>query len=512
MTLVERILAIGSRRDRSLMLWGHEPVDYGTLVGQARRKAGGLLARGLDPGQVVAVVASTSLEVVASLLGVWLAGGVVACLPPPPRMGRRSQWRADLERKVASCGARWVVGSGFLAPEDLDGPEQVVSSVPELALVQFSSGTTREPAAIAITHAALSHHLEAIVGQFPAPSDGHTCVSWLPLFHDMGLVGALLSSLAGQANLVLMRPEQFLLRPETWLRAITETRATTSPAPNFALALCAERCRSLEGLDLSGWRHALVGAEQVLPSTLDRFVGRFARVGFRREALTPVYGLAEATLAVTMSDFASPPSVRGFDPLALAEGRVEPGQRLMVSVGRPLPGVELRIDGSQVGTVMVRGPSLMQGYLGRPERTAEVLRDGWLDTGDVGFVQEGELYLCGRSRDLVILQGRNHDPAAVEESLEPIEGLQAAAAFATSDPERGTEALVVVAELGRAAAPVEELAVQARDAVIGATGLIPARVHLCPAGALARTSSGKIRRQQVRSDLERGLLVPLFSA
>ncbi len=265
----------------------------------------------------------------------------------------------------------------------------------------------------------------------------------------------------------------------------------------------------LEGVDLSGWRTALNGAESISPAVLQAFCERFARWGFRPEAMTPVYGLSEATLAVTFSDLGRPPRIDRFDRERLArEGRAREARegREIVSVGRPVPGFHLRIvnqagrdlpEGS-AGRVWIQGPSLMDGYLGDPKATARALRDGWLDTGDLGFLHRGELYLTGRAKDAIILRGRNYAPEEIERAVDEVPGLRAGCAVAVSwlPEDSPGEVLGLFVEASREATPEElaSLSEVCRKAVLGATGLVVERLEVLAPGALPRTSSGKLRR------------------
>ena len=311
--------------------------------------------------------------------------------------------------------------------------------------------------------------------------------------------------------MTLIPPENFVARPAVWLRTISRYRATVSPAPNFAYGLCVNKIRDeqLDGVDLASWRVALNGAETVVPSVLRAFRDRFSRWGLAEEALTPVYGLAEAALAVTFSDPARPFEGRCFDRDALAtSGRATEatGGLELVSVGRPLPGFEMRIadergrevEPGRVGRVYIRGPSVMQGYLDQPAATAEVLQEGWLDTGDLGFVHEDQLYLTGRAKDLLIIRGRNHAPEEVECVLDGVRGVRTGCTVAVSRLREGAEGevLLVFVEPRRGVAPseYEALARRCSEAVLAATALAAERVVVVAPGTLPRTSSGKLRR------------------
>ena len=315
---------------------------------------------------------------------------------------------------------------------------------------------------MALSQANLVAQVESLMGIIE-PTRADVLVSWLPLYHDMGLIGCLLGAAGYPGPLVLIPPEHFLARPALWLRAIGRHRGTISAAPHFAYAYATERVRDgdLDGLSLRSWRIALDGAEPVTVGALQRFAARFAPLGFDPGALMPVYGLSEASLAVTFSPPGRPPLAEGLDPARLAEGEVVPGRREVVSVGRPVPGVEVEVrDGEgaplperRLGRIHVRGPSVMQGYLGDEGATARALRDGWLDTGDLGFHAGGELFVHGRAKDLVIVRGANHAPEEFESALAGIEGLRPGCAVALGFvPQDGDgEELLVLAERVRAA-------------------------------------------------------------
>lgn len=510
-------------------------LDYGALYERALGVAGALQARGLAPGERVAIVLPTGPTFYDAFFGAVLAGLVPVPLYPPVRLGRLEEYHERTAAMLRACGAKLVLSDrrvrrllgeavaragGGLACEAVVGleprrPLPVDVSPDDVAFVQFSSGTTVAPKPVQLSHRQVLANVSAIRGAIleawpEGPDLTHVGVSWLPLYHDMGLVGAVLVALSRPGELVLIPPELFIARPAVWLRAIWRFGGTTSPAPNFAYALCAERVRDeeLAGVDLSSWRIALNGAEPVTPLVLERFLERFAPFGLRPEALTPVYGLAEATLAVTFSPLRERFRHRSFDRNALVrDGLARPaaeGQPL-VSLGRPLPGFALRIVDEEgeplaegrLGRVLVRGPSTMRGYLGLPDATAVALRDGWLDTGDTGFLHDGELYLYGRAKDLLVLRGRNHAPQDVEQALDDLEGVRAGCSAALgllSESGQGEELVLFVERARGAPDPDAALAERVRRRVLERTGLAPSAVHVLEAGTLPRTSSGKIRR------------------
>ena len=505
---------------------------------EATRVAGALVARGVRPGDRTALVFPTGPGFVHAFFAILLAGAVPVPLYPPVRLGRLDEYYRRTAAMLSAAGARLVLAEGRVARLlglavartgiDIATLESLIPSTralptpdPDaLALVQFSSGTTHHPKPVALSQRAVLAQTRILNSFWPDSRETHHCgMSWLPLYHDMGLIGCIFPALERPGTLTLLGPELFVARPALWLRALSSTRATISPAPNFAFALATEKIQDheLEGVDLSAWRVALVGAETVVPAVLDAFAERFAPWGLRREALTPVYGLSEASLAVTFSALDKPFTAPRFDRGDLALGqatRAEDGIAL-ASLGRPLPGFELHIaaqdDGprgeplaeDRIGRLWIRGPSLMDGYLGRPEDTAEALVDGWLDTGDLGFLHQGDLFLTGRAKDVLILRGRNYGPDEVERAAWEVDGVRKGCVVAVSrtreeaDGGSATEELWIFAEHARDAeiAP-DALADAVVEAVLAATGLRAAKVRVLSPGTLPRTSSGKLRRAE----------------
>jgi acyl-CoA synthetase (AMP-forming)/AMP-acid ligase II len=499
------------------------------LLERALPVAGGLAAEGTRPGDRVALVFPTGEEFFDACFGALLAGAVPVPLYPPVRLGRLGEYHRRTGALLAAAGARIVLTDrrvGSLLGESVEraGPQVALrtldrlpaGSAPDspaapddLALVQFSSGTTVGPKPVALSHRAILAQVERL-NRYWRHIEGVSGVSWLPLYHDMGLIGCVFPALEHRAELTLVPSELFVARPALWLRTVSRYRAAVSPAPNFAYALCVDRVRDeeMEGVDLSCWRAALSGAEAVAPAVLRRFVDRFGRWGFRPEALSPVYGLSEAALAVTFSDLARPFVSARFDRERLAgEGAAasDPDGVELVSVGRPLPDFTLEIrngtgqalPAGRVGRIWVRGPSLMSGYLGRPEETARTLVDGWLDTGDLGFLLGGELYLTGRAKDLLILRGRNYRPEDVEHAVDDLPGVRTGCSAAVSYlPEGGEgERLVLFVETARCFdGDGAALAAACRERVLEVTGLRVDELVTLARGTLPRTSSGKIRR------------------
>lgn len=512
---------------------GEEWWPWPHIAGRAVEVAGGLQALGIEPGQRVGLVFPTSPELLFALFGVTLTGAVPVPLYPPVRLGRLEEYHRRTSAMLRRAGARLVLADArvkrILGPAVLGARpalgcrrldelprgrhRPVTVAADDLGLVQFSSGTTVEPKPVALSHRALISQVRLLNALWPDPDTiVHSGASWLPLYHDMGLVGCLLVALEHPGTLTLMSPLDFIARPALWLRTISRFGATISVAPSFAYALCTRRVRDedMEGVDLAAWRVAINGAETVVAEVARAFARRFARWGFRPEAMTPAYGLSEAALAVTCADIGRSLRVRCLDRQALAAGRVvqADGGMEVVSLGRPLPEFEVRIEGpdggpvaaDHVGRVMVRGCSLMTGYLEQPAATAAVLRDGWLDTGDRGVLLDGELYLVGRDRDVLIVNGRNYSPEELEGVVEALPGAAPHGTVAVSVLREGdaTEEVLIMAELSAQASEKDAaaLAAAAAAAVLAAIGVRPAEVLVLAPGTLPRTSSGKLRRQE----------------
>lgn len=506
-------------------------VTWREVYARALRARSWLGDLGVQPGERVGLVLPTSIGFFDAFLGTVCAGAIPVPLYPPVRLARLDQYHRQTAAMLDAVGARLVVSDGRVArllgetvAQSRNCRLQVLEGLPEgtdtspftvdaddLALVQFSSGTTVDPKPVALTHRALLAQVHALNRHWDHLPEA-SGVSWLPLYHDMGLIGCVFPAMDAVADLTLIPPELFVARPALWLRTLGRYRGTISPAPNFAYGLCLEKVRDeeMEGVDLSAWRVALNGAEAVSAQVLRAFSRRFARWGLRPEALSPVYGLSEASLAVTFSDLERPFTSECFDAgLLTRDGVAKPaeGGTELVSVGQPLPGFEIEIrcaDGHRlgdghIGRLWVRGPSLMHGYLGRPEATRAALVDGWLDTGDEGFVHDGELYLTGRAKDVLILRGRNHAPEDVERAIDGLDGVRTGCTAAVSFRTEGapTETLLLLVESrGDSADPerARALAETCRREVLATTGLAVDRVEVLAAGTLPRTSSGKIRR------------------
>jgi len=461
-------------------------LSFGELLSSAEALAKRLQAQGLKPGERVFLLLPTGLDFLEAFYGCVLAGGVPVPWPMPLTLGRIDTY---LEGTV--LGVIQDAGANFALTTDradaalqscmgetacvltlerlraLPPSDEALPSVDpdEVALLQYTSGKAKQPGGVCLTHRQVLSNV-AGVGQALKLGEDDVAVSWIPLVHDMGLVGVLFAGLYFSFPSYVMPPEAFLMRPHRWLQAIGQFKATLSAAPNFAYQLCLKRVKdsALEGVDLSSWRLALNGAEQVQPLTCEAFAERFAAVGFRRDAFYPLYGLAENALAATC-----PPLDHTYEttPLSRLSARAEllasspapEGDALVASVGTPLPGQEVGVasqDGRflpelQEGEILVRGVCLMKGIHNNETRTRALLRDGWLHTGDLGFIAEGRLFVTGRIKHMLIKMGRNYYPQDVEavlaqaELAEFCEGRRITA-LSVGNSESGTEDLWLLLE------------------------------------------------------------------
>ena len=436
----------------------------------------------------------------------------------------RAEWASEANRHV-----HVLSGPGHALPilllEELTGgaslPEPLPVSPDTAALLQYTSGSTAMPKGVVLSHANIAANIEAILGPSGLDArEGDVGVSWLPLYHDMGLIGMLLSSLFAREDIVLLSPVLFLKRPSAWLDAIATYRGTVSFAPNFAYELCRRRVKpsQIDALDLSSWRVAGCGAEPIQPAALLQFAEHFAPTGFKASSFLPCYGLAEHSLAVSFGQGGLHVDVVDANHL-VRESRAVPAvdgssSVRIVCCGRQLPGHAVRIvDESMVdlpdrhiGAIAVRGPSMMQEYFDDPDATAEAVRDGWLMTGDLGYLVDGSLYVCGRTKDLIIRQGRKYHSADLESSLRDLAGgaLAGVVVFGIHQLEGGDEVVAVLET--RAAGRAADIESSVRRRIRETAGLELDRVVLAPPGTIPRTTSGKVRRSETRARLEAGTL------
>ena len=525
-------------------------LTYGDLLAATRATAAGVLDLGVTPGESVALMLPTCREYFTTFLGVLFAGAVPVPIYPPTRLARLQEHLERQSRILDNARATLLVTvpeahrvSRLLrssvdslrevrTPDELPLTGDTTLPVPQpddIALIQYTSGSTGNPKGVVLTHRHLLANIAAMARASRVGPDD-TFVSWLPLYHDMGLIGAWLGSLHVGMPLVSMSPLSFLVHPAAWLQAIDEHRATISAAPNFAYELCLRKLTDddLRPLDLTCWRLAINGAEAVHPATIRRFAERLAPHGLRADALLPVYGLAEAAVGLAFPPIGRAPVIdRIHRSTFLTTGRADAAEEgpdgedvaEFVACGRPLPGYELRIVDQAdhelpertEGHIQFRGPSATTGYFRNPLATTALFHADWLDTGDLGYLAAGDLHVTGRVKDMIIRAGRNLHPDELEQVVGRLPGVRrgCVAVFAATDPASGTERLVVVAETRE----VDEAVLAAlRDQIIAATvDLIdtpPDEVVLAPPGTVPKTSSGKIRRTECRDRYERGHLGP----
>ncbi len=524
---------------------GETRISYQDLQRQSDAIAAGLQAQGLERGQTVAVMLPTGPEYFHTYFGILRAGGVPVPIYPPARLSQIEEHvrrhasilaNAEVTILVTVAEAR---GVARLLEARVAGLRRVVT-VPELvagaveplpvpirpldiAFLQYTSGSTGDPKGVVLTHANLLANMRAIVHTIDLNPDD-VFVSWLPLYHDMGLICAWLASLYCAAPLVVMSPLAFLARPERWLQAIQHYRGTISAAPNFAYELCVKRIDDarIEGLDLSSWRLAANGAEPVIPDTMQRFTERFARYGLPAGAMTPVYGLAECTVGLLCPPLGRGPRVdrvrrQPFSTAGRAESATADDDSALnfVSCGSPIIGHEVRIVdalGREVGErsegrLEFRGPSATGGYYRNPDATRRLFDGDWLDTGDRAYMAGGEVYLTGRVKDIIIRAGRNIYPHEVEDAVGSVAGVRrgCVAVFGSLDAATGTERLVVLAETKEAGGPAQDaLRTRIIEATMAVLGEPPEAVVLAPPQTVLKTSSGKIRRAACRELYETG--------
>ncbi|HUG67382.1 MAG TPA: aminotransferase class I/II-fold pyridoxal phosphate-dependent enzyme [Pirellulaceae bacterium] len=519
-------------------------LSFEALDRRARAIGSHLVSLGMR-GERVLLLYPPGLDFVCGFMGCLYAGATAIPAYPPRRnryMSRINAISEDAQAKAALTvadvadrvqgmleeapslqAATWVATDQIpdSAAEAWEPPSLKDSS---LAVLQYTSGSTGNPKGVMLSHSNMVHNCRLIVDSFEANSKT-VGMNWLPTYHDMGLVGGVLIPLfIGRTN-ILMSPMSFLQKPVRWLRGITKYNVTISGGPNFAYDLCVDKItdEELEGLDLSSWLVAFNGAEPIRSTTLNAFIDRFASVGFRSEACYPCYGMAETTLIVTGSYRKDPPIIRAFDGDALDEHRVVPaavnekGARELVGCGHVLPEEEViivdhesrkRLPEHQVGEIWVRSQSVGQGYWNKPEITNETFRattsrgdTGYLRTGDLGFMDDGELFVTGRLKDLIIVRGVNRYPQDIEQTVERTDPrLQAGAAAAFAVDLNGRECLIVMAEVERARHKDWSKVIQAiRGSVTREHELPPDVIVLVRFGSMPKTSSGKIQRHACRA-------------
>lgn len=536
--------------DRGLTFIGEDgasmTLSYAELLRRAQAVGAALQADGLRVGDSIALILPDAQDFIVTFFGAMCAGVVPVPLYPPLGLGKIAGYLQSSKHVVKASRARRVVTTGqirrLLGTVQEAAPEcTAVLDVAELrgdaglfrapqitpshtAFIQFTSGSTARPKGVVLSHANLDANSYAIMHDALRSNEDDVGVSWLPLFHDMGLIGKVIAPITATVPVVYMPTLSFLKRPRAWLEAMARHRGTISFSPNFGYGLCAKRVKDaeLEGLDLSAWRVAGCGAEPIQATTLDAFANRFRAAGFRREAYLPCYGMAEHTLAICFAPLgggATTDTVRSASlwehSLAEPGDEDQDGTARVVSCGRPLADHQVAIldeEGEtlserQVGEIALRGPSLMAGYFEAPDLTAAAFREGWFLTGDLGYFAQGELYVCGRKKDMIIVNGRNYYPQDIEWAVAEVDGVRTGSVVAFGSPaEDGSERLVVVAETREPAPRHAEIEAAVRIRVHEVVGLHPGDVRILQSGAVPKTTSGKLKRAETRALYEQGAL------
>lgn len=522
------------------------PYPFSELRADAVAQAYRLIAAGVKPEDRIALIAETGPEFASLFFGVIYAGAWPVPLPLPTSFGGAQSYIDQLMVQLESCDPSMLIYPAELAQmcaeaarqrgveghdwESFGGreaPEAPLhqADTHDIAYLQYSSGSTRFPHGVAITHNALLNNLSAHSHGMEL-QEGDRCVSWLPWYHDMGLVGCFLSVVANQVSTDYLKTEDFARRPLAWLDLISRNKGTTlSYSPTFGYDICSRRMSSQtkasERFDLSRWRVAGNGADMIRPDVMQSFVDAFASAGFKASAFLPSYGLAEATLAVSIM-----PPGEGIQVELVEETQLSGGSnggdrpqryRAIVNCGKAVKDMEVQIreeDGTPlpdkaIGKVWCRGPSVMVGYFRDPEATAACMSDGWLDTGDMGYISEGYIYIVGRAKDMIIVNGRNHWPQDIEWAVEQLPGFKQGdiAAFAITTP--GGEETPAVLVQCRTSDEIERVRLreEIRERVRSVTGM-NCVIELIPPRTLPRTSSGKLSRAKARNLYLNGEIKP----
>ena len=531
-----------------------EKLNYSDLFDRVAKAANTLHKAGIQPAERVVIILPTSVEFLETFFGLLMIGAVPVPFAPPfsaqpetiagyePNLRKllldsnasacviKPKLQLVLSGTIAKSNAAIQILSPVWAKEPLANSQRVKTTADDLALLQYTSGSTNSPKGVALANGNLIANVDAIYRSLYHP-DAVT-VSWLPLYHDMGLIGSLLTSLYAKVPLVLLTPLSFLRNPVLWLRALSENRGTITVAPNFAFGYCLKRIKDkdLVGLDLSPLNIMLNGAEPVDPDLVERFEERFASVGLKSGTVCPVYGLAESTLAVAFSE---PGPLRrdvvdaeecAANSKAVAPTRQDRPTLEYVSVGKPIFSQEICIVDNNdtqlaernVGEICVRGASVMQGYFQNAEATETTLRNGWLHTGDSGYIADGHLYISGRIKDVIIRHGKNYYPHDMEFSVAAIDGVRKGSVVAFGDTVKDDTQLVIVIET----VIVDDDARKALDQAIRTTifnnfNLPVKEVVLLSPGGVPKTTSGKIQRQSCKKqylndELGQSIVLPRY--
>ncbi len=521
-------------------------LQYAALKRKAQAVAQRLLGLGLPAGSRVALIADTDPAFMEVFFGCMYAGLLPVSLPVPSSLGAHDSYVKKLASFFTSCGAKAVFGPKELVPFALEAAEDFeiafIGSVREfaeqvalpepaiplpqvlpddVAYLQYTSGSTRFPRGVTITHRAAMANLQGMLRDGLGIGPRDRCVSWLPFYHDMGLVGFVLAPMTSQMSVDYLRTQDFAMRPRQWLNLISMNRGTVAFAPPFGYDICARRLREGEAgrFDLSSWRVAGIGAEPIRSEVLEKFAEQFASSGFDRRAFIPCYGLAESTLGVCFSRRGSGVQIdriRRWDLEHASQAVPATGEEAdttaFVNCGPVLPGHQLEIRGDdgcvlgerQIGRILLKGPSLMSGYFHDEDSTSAVLAGGWLDTGDLGYLHDGELFITGRRKDLLIVRGRNIWPQDIEYLAESQPEIRPGDVIAFLVANGEEPEVIVQVQCRISDMEQRERLVSSLTRLINGEFGLSARVDLVPPHSLPRTSSGKPSRAEARKRFLQG--------
>jgi len=511
--------------------------SFQELADTTARYAQALVGLGLQKGDRLGLILPQSKDFVFSFLGAMYAGLTPVPLSPPLNLGQLGFYlehikyilkASESSLLVTDPRIKRVLGSllggklkKITTVDEINVGADALAFTPpradDIAFIQFTSGSTARPKGVGLTHSNLIANAHCIMNLGLHADEHDVACSWLPLFHDMGLIGFVLSPLLARTSAVFLPPLRFLKRPVEWLQMITRHHGTITFAPNFAYGLCTKRIaeHKLEGIDLSRLRVAGCGAEPIELATLENFARKFSAVGFQKKSFLPCYGIAESTLAVTFigleesfkADCVSLEKLTQ-EGAAVPVECDSPGAVKVVCCGKPFTDHEIRItdehgqtcEERQVGEITLRGPSVMQGYYNNKSATEEVYKDGWLHTGDLGYLQDGALYVCGRVKDLIIISGKNHYPMDIEWTASNVEGVRKGnvIVFGVQEIGRSDERVVVCAETKAGPASYPDLEKKIKARVREVLGIKINEVVMLKPGSLPKTSSGKLQRRLAR--------------
>ena len=526
----------------------YDTTSWSELHADARSMAAAMQARGVRVGHHVAILGPTSRALVTAIQATWLCGGCVVMLPLPLRMGSLEGFISQTRDRMRAADVTMLLLDGqfsdFISHEDGDptfvtfddlapaepaervAAEQFVSrdiDPDSLAVLQFTSGSTSEPKGVMLTHRQICANVDgAVIAAQVVPED--VVISWLPLYHDMGLIGMLVIPMLTGISLVLGAPQDFMAKPLRWLQWHSDFGGSVTAGPNFSYVLATRALRRAEGLDLSSARVMLSGAEPVDPESFRAFAREGERFGLRADSLFPAFGMAEVCIAGVF-----PPPGAGLQT-DLIDGRVleherfaasakagAPNSRELAVLGRAIPGLNLRVvdrvtgrdcRDREVGELLISGTSVTSGYYKRPEATAELIVDGWLHTGDLAYLIDGQMVMCGRIKDVVIIGGRNIYPQDIEKVVGGIEGVRTGNVIAFGEEGRNSKQFVVVVAETRLedAAALDALSTRINREVQAEIGVPAREIRLVAPGTIPKTSSGKLQRSACHQMFQRGEL------